>query len=120
MPTVVLVSGTYDDALREKEALAEYLKDSAKLDLSKEKTRITPTEKGFEFLGHRIRMKWDDRYGYSPRIEIPKQKVLPDKATDDAENARMAARKDTPKDECSSSWLGSLLSVLHGGKVHPL
>lgn len=73
---VVLVSGTYEDALKEKESLAEYLKDIAKLDLSEEKTRITPTEKGFEFLGHRIRMKWDDRYGYSPRIEIPKQKVL--------------------------------------------
>jgi hypothetical protein len=72
---IILVSGTYKDALREKEELASYLKDIAKLDLSQEKTRITPTDKGFEFLGHRIRMKWDDRYGYSPRIEIPKRKV---------------------------------------------
>lgn len=74
--SVILVSGTYDDAWKEKELLAKYLKDNAKLDLSKEKTHITPAEKGFEFLGHRVRMKWDDRYGYSPRIEIPKQKVL--------------------------------------------
>jgi len=74
--SVVLVSGTYDDAWKEKESLARYLKDSAKLDLSKEKTHITPAEKGFEFLGQRVRMKWDNRYGYSPRIEIPKQKVL--------------------------------------------
>lgn len=72
---VVLVSGAYEDARREKEALAQYLKEAAKLDLSEEKTRITPAEKGFEFLGHRIRMKWYDRYGYGPRIEIPKQKV---------------------------------------------
>jgi hypothetical protein len=72
---VVLVSGSYEDARREKEALAQYLKETAKLDLSEEKTRITPAEKGFEFLGHRIRMKWYDRYGYGPRIEIPKQKV---------------------------------------------
>ncbi|MGD0232821.1 MAG: group II intron reverse transcriptase/maturase [Syntrophorhabdales bacterium] len=73
---VILVSGTYDDALKEKEALARYLKDAAKLDLSVEKTRITPIEKGFEFLGHRVRVKWDDRRGFSPRIEVPKQKVL--------------------------------------------
>lgn len=73
--SVVLVSGTYEDAVKEKESLALYLKDVAKLDLSIEKTHITPAEKGFEFLGHRVRMKWDDRYGYSPRIEIPKQKV---------------------------------------------
>ena len=73
---VILVSGTYDDALKEKEALAQYLKDTAKLDLSVEKTHITAIEKGFEFLGHRVRMKWDDRHGFSSRIEIPKQKVL--------------------------------------------
>ncbi|HVN25545.1 MAG TPA: group II intron reverse transcriptase/maturase [Syntrophorhabdales bacterium] len=73
--SVVLVSGTYDDAVKEKESLARYLKETASLVLSEEKTRITATDKGFEFLGHRIRMKWDDRYGYSSRIEIPKQKV---------------------------------------------
>jgi group II intron reverse transcriptase/maturase len=72
---VVLISGTYEDAAKEKESLARYLKETAKLDLSEEKTRITATDKGFEFLGHRIRMKWDDRYGYSPRVEIPKHKV---------------------------------------------
>jgi group II intron reverse transcriptase/maturase len=72
---VVLVSGTYEDALKEKEALAAHLKHAAKLILSEEKTHITPLEKGFEFLGHRIRMTWDDRYGWSPRIEIPKKKV---------------------------------------------
>ena len=43
---VILVSGTYDDAVREKEALAAYLKDTAKLTLSKEKTQITPTDPG--------------------------------------------------------------------------
>ena len=52
------------------------MKDVAKLDLSVEKTCITAIEKGFEFLGHRVRVKWDNRYGFSPRIEIPKRKVL--------------------------------------------
>jgi RNA-directed DNA polymerase len=73
---VVLVSGTYDDALREKEALAQYLKNTARLDLSSEKTHITAMGKGFEFLGHKVRMKWDNRYGFSPRTEIPKRKAL--------------------------------------------
>jgi group II intron reverse transcriptase/maturase len=73
---VILVSGTYDDALKEKEALARYLKDTAKLDLSHEKTSITSLETGFEFLGHRVRVKWDDCRGFMPRIEIPKDKVL--------------------------------------------
>ena len=73
---VVLVSGTYEDAVRETEALAMHLKNTAKLELSKEKTRITPTSKGFEFLGHRVRVRWRERRGYGPRIEIPKRKVL--------------------------------------------
>lgn len=73
---VILVSGTYEDALREKEVLANYLKDTARLDLSVEKTHVTAVEKGFEFLGHRVRMKWDNRYGFGPRVEIPKRKVL--------------------------------------------
>ena len=30
---------------------------------------------GFEFLGHRVRLRWDDRWGYWPRIEIPKARV---------------------------------------------
>jgi len=72
---VVLVTGTYEDARKEKDALAQYLKGTAKLDLSTEKTYITAVEKGFEFLGHRVRTVWDDRFGFSPRIEIPKQKV---------------------------------------------
>lgn len=73
---VVLVSGTYEDALREVQALERYLKETARLELSREKTRITPLTTGFEFLGHRVRIKWDDRYGWTPRIEIPKNKFL--------------------------------------------
>jgi group II intron reverse transcriptase/maturase len=73
---VVLVSGSFEDALREKEALAQYLKETAELELSKEKTHITSLEKGFEFLGHRVRIIWDNRFGFSPRVEIPKQKIL--------------------------------------------
>ena len=45
------------------------------LTLSPEKTRVTSLQKGFEFLGHRVRLRWDYRYGWTPRIEIPKQKA---------------------------------------------
>jgi Group II intron, maturase-specific domain len=30
---------------------------------------------GFEFLGFHVAMRWDKRYGYGPRVEIPKAKA---------------------------------------------
>jgi hypothetical protein len=30
---------------------------------------------GFEFLGFHIAMRWDKRYGYFPRVKIPKAKA---------------------------------------------
>ncbi len=73
---IVLVSGTLEDACNEKQALEEFMKDKTGLRLSPEKTHITSVEDGFNFLGHRVRMRWDERYGLTPRIEIPKAKVL--------------------------------------------
>lgn len=73
---IVLVTGTKEDACKEKQALEKFLKDNAGLRLSPEKTHITSVEDGFIFLGHRVRMRWDDRYGFTPRIEIPKAKLL--------------------------------------------
>jgi RNA-directed DNA polymerase len=72
---VVLVAGTEQQAHDEKEALAAYLGQELKLTLSAEKTRVTPLTEGFEFLGHRIRLRWDDRWGFWPRVEIPKERV---------------------------------------------
>ena len=72
---VVLVSGTEDQARVEKEALANFLRDRLKLTLSAEKTHVTALTEGFKFLGHRIRLRWDERWGYWPRIEIPKEAV---------------------------------------------
>ena len=31
---------------------------------------------GFEFLGFYVVMRWDKRYGYFPRVEIPKATVV--------------------------------------------
>lgn len=71
---VVLVSGTQAEAQQEKEALGQMLQNQMGLELSDEKTRITPVTEGFQFLGHRVRMRWDARYGWTPRLEIPKHK----------------------------------------------
>ena len=72
---VILVSGTEEDARTEREALAVMLHEQMGLTLSAEKTRVTAITEGFEFLGHRVLMRWDARYGWTPRIVIPKQKA---------------------------------------------
>ena len=73
---VVLVSGTQEDAVAEKAALADYLRQTTGLELSPEKTKVTAITDGFEFLGFRFVMQWDKRYGYGPRVEIPKAKAV--------------------------------------------
>ncbi len=72
---VVLVAGTEENARDEKEALAAFLGEELKLTLSAEKTHVTALTEGFEFLGHRIRLRWDERWGYWPRVEVPKMKA---------------------------------------------
>jgi hypothetical protein len=72
---VVLVTGTEEQARAEKEGLAVFLREQMKLTLAPEKTHVTALTEGFEFLGHRVRLRWDDRWGYWPRIEIPKARV---------------------------------------------
>jgi hypothetical protein len=72
---VILVSGSKEAAEKERLALETMLKNEMGLTLSPEKTKITALTEGFQFLGHRVRMYWDERYGWTPRIEIPKEKV---------------------------------------------
>ena len=77
---VTLVAETEEEALIEQQALETMLKEQMGLTLSSEKTRsgetrITSLTEGFEFLGHRIRMRWDEQYGWTPRLEIPKRKI---------------------------------------------
>ncbi|CAH2405059.1 hypothetical protein [Mesorhizobium escarrei] len=72
---VVLMSGTQEDALAEKTALADYLCRTTGLELSPEKTKVTAMTSRFEFLGFRFVMHWDRRYSYGPRVEIPNTKA---------------------------------------------
>jgi group II intron reverse transcriptase/maturase len=71
---VILVSGTRQDALEEKKQIALYLRETLGLELSEEKTKVGSLQDGFTFLGQRARLRWDPRYGFTPRIEIPKAK----------------------------------------------
>jgi RNA-directed DNA polymerase len=72
---VVLVTGSEEQARFEKETLRTFLQEELKLSLSEEKTHVTDLTKGFIFLGHRVRLRWDDRWGYWPRLEIPKERI---------------------------------------------
>jgi len=72
---VVLVSGTQAEAMAEKTALAEHLQRTTGLELSPEKTKVTAVTDGFEFLGFHVTMRWNKRYGYGPRVEVPKAKA---------------------------------------------
>jgi hypothetical protein len=72
---VVLVQGSREQAEAEKDALAEHLRSTLGLELSAEKTRITPIQEGFDFLGHCVRLKWDRYRGSYTSLEIPKEKT---------------------------------------------
>jgi len=71
---VVLVSGTREQAEHEKAELAKYLHETMRLELSIEKTQVVELTEGFQFLGQRVGYKWHPRFGYMPRLEIPKGK----------------------------------------------
>ncbi|MDW9714492.1 group II intron reverse transcriptase/maturase [Sinorhizobium meliloti] len=91
---VVLVSGSLEEAMAEKSALADYLIETTGLTLSPEKTKVTAMTEGFEFLGFRFSAHWDQRYGYGPRVEIPKAK---------AANLRHKVKQLTQRDSISVS-----------------
>ncbi|MGO6944634.1 reverse transcriptase domain-containing protein [Rhizobium johnstonii] len=98
---VVLVSGSMEEAMAEKSALADYLIKTTGLTLSPEKTKVTAMTEGFEFLGFRFSAHWDKRYGYGPRVEIPKAK---------AANLRHKVKQLTQRDSISVS-LGEKLRM---------
>ncbi|WP_027681520.1 hypothetical protein [Rhizobium leguminosarum] len=90
--------------MAEKSALADYLIKTTGLTLSPEKTKVTAMTEGFEFLGFRFSAHCDQRYGYGPRVEIPKAK---------AANLRHKVKQLTQRDR----------ALLHGsdfGRGHPI
>ena len=73
---ILLVSGTKEEAAAEKSALAAYLRETTGLELSPEKTKITPLTDGFEFLGFHFGAHWNNCYGYGTSVKVPKAKVV--------------------------------------------
>ena len=48
---LIFVSGSYEDAVAERQALAGWLREEMALTLSEQRTRITTLTEGFRFLG---------------------------------------------------------------------
>ena len=90
---VILVAGSREEAEAEKVRLADYLRERTGLQLSEEKTRISDLRQGFEFLGHRLRLKWHVQFGWMPRIEIPKHKQAALRYAVKQETKRASTRK---------------------------
>lgn len=79
---VVLCNGTKEQAEAMKEELTKVLQDALKLELSKEKTKITHLKDGFDFLGFTVK-RCLGTTGMATKILIPKKAVdrLSDKIT---------------------------------------
>jgi RNA-directed DNA polymerase len=71
---VVLCNGTKRQAEAFKEELSLFLDEKLKLDLSKEKTKITHLNDGFKFLGFNIR-RCRGKQGMVTKITIPREAV---------------------------------------------
>lgn len=73
---IVLVSGTKDEAEREKEGLAVFLQQELRMELSMEKTLVTDARVGFQFLGYQIILAPSRRTGsLVGKAWIPKPKL---------------------------------------------
>jgi hypothetical protein len=73
---VVCTDGTREEAEAEKQALAAFLKEELRMELSMEKTRITAVEEGFDFLGYRVMQTKARRTGKMVgNLFIPKSKL---------------------------------------------
>ncbi len=73
---IILVSGTKEAAEAERDALAAFLRDELRMELSVEKTLITRVEEGFEFLGYRVMQTRARRTGHLVgNLFIPKRKL---------------------------------------------
>jgi len=70
---VILCSENKEQAEAEKQDIAIYLKRELGLTLSPEKTKVTRVEDGFLFLGHRIRLRETQKFGWILNAYIPPQ-----------------------------------------------
>jgi RNA-directed DNA polymerase len=101
---VILVAGIREDALREKDALAAFLRDRLKMELSHEKTLVTDATDGFEFLGYRVVSEKSAKAGHRVgKPYIPKGKL---------KHLRARIKSITARSHCQRS-LANLLKELN-------
>jgi len=74
----VIICDTEQEAIHIKKRIAEFLKNNIGLELSEEKTRITHTSEGFDFLGFNIR-KYTEKSKNSKYHEVGKLLIKPQK-----------------------------------------
>lgn len=73
---VILVTGTKDEAMAERDRLAAFLMQELRMELSLEKTLVTAVEDGIDFLGYRVVRTKALRTGHLVgNLYIPKGKV---------------------------------------------
>ncbi|NJL27823.1 MAG: group II intron reverse transcriptase/maturase [Thermoanaerobaculia bacterium] len=69
-----LMERAVETAYKEKEELAQVLRDTLGLELSPTKTLITPVTSPLRFLGHHVRVQNHRSYGWSSAVLIPKDR----------------------------------------------
>lgn len=106
---VVLTDGTREDAEAEKLALAQFLKQELRMELSMEKTRITQVGEGFDFLGYRVVQTKARRTGrLVGNLFIPKSKLK------DLRHKIKVRVKETPTGQSLAELIDSINPVITG------
>lgn len=98
---VVLANGTKEEAEVLREELTKFLKETLKLDLSKEKTKVTHLNDGFNFLGFNIVRRMGNA-GISTKVLIPNKSV---------ENVTQKVTKATDKTSHQDSANAKILGL---------
>jgi group II intron reverse transcriptase/maturase len=90
----------HEAALAEKAALAKVLKETLNLELSEEKTAVTPVTSPMRFLGHHVRVQRSPMYGWCSKCVIPKDRskrlraMVRDHFSGDTRNVSLKKRLD--------------------------
>jgi len=106
---VVLVAGTREQAEAEKHALASFLKEELRMELSIEKTKITEVREGFDFLGYRVVQAKARRNGrLVGKLFIPKGKLK------DLRRTIKAMVRETPTGKSLAYLINKLNPIITG------
>lgn len=106
---VVYSDGTLEQTEAEKQALAQFLKEELRMELSMEKTAITALEEGYDFLGYRVVQKRSRRTNKMVgKLLIPKQKLK------DLRRKIKVKVRETPTGRTLASLIGILNPLILG------